>query len=107
MTDSRSKPIERVVIVGGGTAGWIAAAVLSKLMGRTLDISRLIAESPAQSPELPHDPAFADEHITALTLVTWRDGRRRVEHLGTCHPPGYWIHWAPAAGERSAGEWGG
>ena len=32
-------PITRVVIVGGGTAGWIAAAVLSKLLGRVLDIT--------------------------------------------------------------------
>ena len=31
--------IENVVIVGGGTAGWIAAAAMAKLMGDTLDIT--------------------------------------------------------------------
>ena len=32
------KPVRRVVIAGGGTAGWMVAACLSKTMGRILDI---------------------------------------------------------------------
>lgn len=32
-------PIERVVITGGGTAGWAVAAALAKTMGRLLDIT--------------------------------------------------------------------
>jgi len=36
--------IKRVVIVGGGTAGWMAAAALSKVMGKVLDITLVESE---------------------------------------------------------------
>ncbi len=34
-----SEGIKKVVIAGGGTAGWMVAALLSKTMGKVLDIS--------------------------------------------------------------------
>ena len=34
-----TQPVKRVVIAGGGTAGWIAAAALSKHLGPLLDIT--------------------------------------------------------------------
>ncbi|WP_422631150.1 tryptophan 7-halogenase, partial [Pseudomonas proteolytica] len=33
-----TQTIKRVVIAGGGTAGWVAAAALSKHLGPLLDI---------------------------------------------------------------------
>ncbi|RBP48731.1 tryptophan halogenase family protein [Arenicella xantha] len=33
------KKINKVIVAGGGTAGWMAAASLAKLLGKTLDIS--------------------------------------------------------------------
>ena len=44
MTDSSSQRIDRVVIAGGGTAGWMAAAALSRLVGRKLSITLVESE---------------------------------------------------------------
>jgi tryptophan halogenase len=34
-----NQPVKRVIIVGGGTAGWMAAASISKLIGKTISVS--------------------------------------------------------------------
>ena len=36
--------VKRVVVAGGGTAGWIAAAALSKLLGPLLDVTLVESE---------------------------------------------------------------
>ncbi|NQZ83735.1 MAG: tryptophan 7-halogenase [Colwellia sp.] len=43
----KNKTIKRVVIAGGGTAGWMTAAALSKLLGKNLDVVLL------ESDEIP------------------------------------------------------
>ncbi|WP_323847408.1 tryptophan halogenase family protein [Microbulbifer magnicolonia] len=40
-----SRAIKKIVIAGGGTAGWMTAAALSKLMGEQLDITLVESEA--------------------------------------------------------------
>lgn len=71
----------------------VAFVGLLDRIGSTTDLSWIFAESPAQAEGLPYPDRLGGEHVTALGLVTWRGGRRRVEHLGRAHPHGYWLHW--------------
>ena len=40
----KSAPVRKVVIVGGGTAGWMAAAIFSKLLPRHMQIRLVESE---------------------------------------------------------------
>ena len=40
----QNRKIHKVVIAGGGTAGWMAAAALSRLLGKTLEITLVESE---------------------------------------------------------------
>jgi hypothetical protein len=71
------------------------SAYLAELdrIGAQRDLSWLYAEAPALIPELPNGPDPSDPHRTVLSMARWRSGRRTVQHLATCHPHGFWIHW--------------
>jgi hypothetical protein len=62
-------------------------------IGRCRDLTWVFAESPTEAPGLPVAPDRADAAGTELTMVRWRAGHRIVDHLATCHPHGYWLHW--------------
>jgi len=42
--DPSGRPVRRVVIAGGGTAGWMAAAALSKVLGRAIEVTLVESE---------------------------------------------------------------
>ena len=41
---SEAKPVRRVVIAGGGTAGWMMAAAIARTMGHTVDLTLVESE---------------------------------------------------------------
>jgi len=62
-------------------------------IGAERDLSWVYAEAPALIPELPNEPDGVDAHRTVLSMARWRNGERTVDHLATCHPHGFWVHW--------------
>lgn len=62
-------------------------------IGAERDLSWVYLEAPALIPELPTGPDPKDPHLSVLSLARWREGKRSVQHLATCHPHGFWIHW--------------
>lgn len=103
--DSLAPTVERlasrahVVVTTSWTLNYLEperrTAFVSELdrLGTETDLSWIMAESPALAPELPHADDLKDDHLTALTVVSWRGGERTVRHLAETHPHGYWIHW--------------
>ena len=71
------------------------AAYLSELrrIGAARDLSWVYAESPAQTPELPHPRQLAGQDMTVIGAVCWRGGEEQTRHVARAHPHGYWMHW--------------
>ena len=62
-------------------------------VAKDIDLSWVLAESPAQTAGLPVPTTDPPEDLTILSLVRWRSGVRSVTRLAACHPHGYWMHW--------------
>ncbi len=42
---NEDKPVQRIVIAGGGTAGWMAAAAIARTLGRAVDLTLVESEA--------------------------------------------------------------
>jgi len=124
------RPVRRVVIAGGGTAGWMSAALLSKSLGRLVDITLVesdeigtvgVGEATIPSMVTFHKLLELDEaEFMAATNATfklgisfenWRDVGQDYIHsfgnTGTDHwTAGFQHFWHKGRERALAGEYG-
>jgi len=124
------RPVRRVVIAGGGTAGWMVAACLSKVLGRRLEIRLVESEEigtvgvgEASIPTLVHFHNLLEineQEFMAATRATfklgisfenWRDVGEDYIHsfglTGTDHwTAGFQHFWMKGRQRNLAGDYG-
>lgn len=128
--NDRKVTIQRVVIAGGGTAGWMAAAALSHLVGRKLDITLIESDSigtvgvgEATIPtiltinrllKIPEPEFIRETRATFKLGIQFENWRRVGEHYfhsfgdtgQGCWACGFHHFWLRARGEGLASDYG-
>ncbi|NII11208.1 tryptophan halogenase family protein [Oleiagrimonas sp. C23AA] len=128
--DTPRSPVRRVVIAGGGTAGWMAAAALSRTLGKVLDITLVESDAigtvgvgEATIPTLVtfhrlldiNEQAFmAATHATiklGIAFENWRDvGRDYIHSFGSTGKDhwtaGFQHFWLKGRERGLAGDYG-
>jgi len=92
-------PIRSILIVGGGTAGWMAAAVLSKALGKAVAITLIESDAigtvgvgEATIPQIHHINRFLgfdENEFIRATEATFKLG---IEFRGWHHPDKAYLH---------------
>ncbi|MDF3035025.1 MAG: tryptophan halogenase [Paucimonas sp.] len=124
------KPIKRIVIAGGGTAGWMVAAGISKTFGRLLDIKLIesdeigtVGVGEATIPtlmnfhnlvEINEQEFMAATHATfklGISFENWRNVKEDYIHsfglTGTDHwTAGFQHFWMKGRERKLAGDYG-
>jgi len=62
-------------------------------LGRRRDLSLVSYEAPNLTPGLEWPQELAQEDLSVLRLIRWRNGRRVDTVLAKGHPHGYWLAW--------------
>lgn len=62
------------------------------------DLTWLALEAPHDLDPLQVQVVDGRGSLTHIVMRTWRNGEVTQQTLGTAHPHGYWIHWAPQDG---------
>jgi tryptophan halogenase len=128
--NAEQRPIRRVVIAGGGTAGWMVAAGLSKTLGKLLDIQLIesdeigtVGVGEATIPtlmnfhsllEINEQEFMAATHATfklGISFENWRDRGQDYIHsfglTGTDHwSAGFQHFWHKGRERGLAGDYG-
>lgn len=129
-TDTALNDVNRIVIAGGGTAGWMAAAALSRLVGRKLSVTLVESEEigivgvgEATIPTLLTinrllnipEPEFIRETYGTFKLgirfENWlREGHSYIHSFGDtgkgCWAGGFQHFWLRGRKENMAGDYG-
>lgn len=129
-SNTEPRPVRRVVIAGGGTAGWMCAAALSKVLGKRLDIKLIesdeigtVGVGEATIPTIMNYHSLLEineQEFMAATQATfklgisfenWRNRNEDYIHsfglTGTDHwTAGFQHFWLKGRERRLAGDYG-